>query len=500
MQVPPLTSDRIVCFIVELVKNVSADQTNCKMTSESQNNSNELLSSDGKTALLSNMASKPDDLLTVSSDNLQRGGVITSDDMSDKRVTSDTERFDTEDFTHVAIDDRPRFTRHMDEHGKFHKEELHQCERCQGMFLKSSYVDHVSYCAKQTSLCGNDKVFLCKLCGLRGIRYNKHCEEHLANRPYKCSECTFSSNNKVRVQRHCLRPACAVKRATRVVTTNDRKCGTCGEVFQDKKLYQKHYIEAHMIMLKQFDWCNDCGLWIKSEHIAHHRKTTHTATYSCDVCGMTFKTKRGRNKHKVTHEEATRPCEYCGKKFKTVQDLRQHVVGVHETVGKKHRCSHCGKFYKSAESLQSHIGMYHGPPVEYSCEVWGKCFKTAINRRAHMLTHTEDRPFKCVKCQKGFKSSQALQNHMVSHSDERKYKCDTCGDAFKQPSHLKYHLLKHTGVRAFHCDYCGKSFQRKQILETHILSHTGQRPFSCADCKKDFLRKTDLNKHLRDFH
>ena len=213
-----LTSDQILCFIVEIYKNVSADQTNRNLASESQKHAeaiNKGLScSDVKSVFLAEKASKSNDLLNVSSDNLHKESVISSSDISGNTENSDAEISDTEDFTRVSVADRPRFVRHMDEYGRCHNEELHQCDTCKGMFLKSSYFDHVNYCAKRTPkaqlpVCGDDKVFLCKLCGVRGIGYAKHCEEHLANKPYKCSECSFSAHTKRRVGRHCRRPACA---------------------------------------------------------------------------------------------------------------------------------------------------------------------------------------------------------------------------------------------------------------------------------------------------
>ena len=464
-------------------------------------NTSRCLSSDRKLILCPD-ASKSFDFLSRSSDSL-----YSDDDTSTCKVSGNAKSFDTKiakttDLAQVQLSDRPRFARHMDEHGRFHNEELHQCDTCKGMFLKSSYSDHVTYCAKQTSraqLCGDDKIFLCKLCDTREINSARHCDKHLANKPYKCSVCFFSSNDEICVRRHCRRPACAPNHAT-LVSTKDRECGSCREVFRNKKLYIKHYIEMHTIMLKQFDWCNDCGFWLKSIDARYHRKKVHSKTYVCDVCRKAFKTQQQLNNHKVSHAEATKPCEYCGKKFKTANQLHRHVVYVHETSEKNHRCAHCGKYYKSPESLQSHIDMYHGAPVEYACEVCGKCFKTAPGRRVHMLTHTEDRPFKCTKCQKGFKSSMRLKLHMVSHSDERKYKCDLCEWSFKQKNHLIYHMRSHSDDRAFQCTVCERSFKSKPALRDHIFSHTGERPFACSHCQKDFIRKTDLKKHLHEEH
>ena len=130
--------------------------------------------------------------------------------------------------------------------------------------------------------------------------------------------------------------------------------------------------------------------------------------------------------------------------------------------------------------------------ILYACDVCGIGFTTTCTRRTHMVTHTEDRPFKCAKCQKGFKSSMRLRNHMVSHSDEREYKteCELC-----DCSHVTYHMRNHSDAHAFQCTVCERSFKSKLGLRGHIFSHTGERAFSCAHCKTGFRRKSCLNKH-----
>ena len=382
-------------------------------------------------------------------------------------------------------------------HSQHRDEELIQCGICTGMFLSQSIVDHVALCKTNTAepLNVGDDIFQCKLCDYHGKWYVSHAKQHIAGKPYKCSACSYASKIIKSVRHHCRQTrVCSAKNATLEVSAIGIGCGNCKKVFRTETLFYKHYMEQHVIMLKQFEWCGDCNSWFKVNEGVSHRTKMHSKKYICDVCGKEFKLERLLNDHRLAlHSEPTIPCRYCGMKYSTSHGLHRHIKS-------KHRCSQCGKFYKSPSSLESHVMQQHGPCLELACEVCGKCFKDSSKRRTHMATHSEERPFKCSKCPKSFKSSAVLSSHMVSHTGERKFKCKTCGDAFRQQTHLKYHMLKHTGVRAFPCDHCGKSFQRKQILETHILSHTGERPFSCTDCKKRFLRKTDLNKHLRDFH
>ena len=164
----------------------------------------------------------------------------------------------------------------------------------------------------------------------------------------------------------------------------------CKKVFRTEKLYNRHYMEQHVIMLKQFEWCGDCEAWFKIDHGITHRKQMHSKKYICDVCGKEFKLSQRLDHHKLSHREPTKACQYCGVQYYTNRSLRRHIKI-------KHTCSQCGKVFKSPSSLQSHFTQEHGPSVELACDICGKCLKSAICRRAHMLSHTEDPPFK-IKC------------------------------------------------------------------------------------------------------
>ena len=425
------------------------------------------------------------------------GAPVTHDDVIDSDAGGSDEEEATDDAQTGAGDHKPPA------HRKYRDEELVQCDTCKGMFLRQSVFNHVTLCKKNTAKPFNMgcDIFKCKLCDYRGIWYRAHSKQHIAGKQYKCSVCSYVSNFPKHVRRHCRDvQACCAKNAALEVIRTAVECGSCKKEFSSEKLYRSHYLEQHVIMLKQFEWCRDCKAWFKINENRTHRKQTHSKKYVCDVCGKDFKSVRQLTRHGLVHSAPTKPCHVCGKKFKRNEQLEKHVLYVHETVDRKHYCSHCGKCYKTPSVLKLHIDNYHGWPVEYACEVCGKCFRTAATRNTHMLTHSDDRPYKCSKCSKCFKTSTALSNHMLSHSDERKYKCDLCDWSFKTKSRLTYHMRSHSDVRAFQCTVCERSFKSRPALRDHIFSHTGERPFACSHCQKDFVRKTDLNKHVLEEH
>lgn len=91
---------------------------------------------------------------------------------------------------------------------------------------------------------------------------------------------------------------------------------------------------------------------------------------------------------------------------------------------------------------------------------------------------------------------------MHQENEAREYVCDFsgCGKKFKRGSHLKRHLISHTHEKNFKCLKCIMSFGYKHHLDRHIKLVHDRELFKCQECNMEFMKKKALAKHLANIH
>uniref|UniRef100_A0A914XPB2 C2H2-type domain-containing protein n=1 Tax=Plectus sambesii TaxID=2011161 RepID=A0A914XPB2_9BILA len=128
-------------------------------------------------------------------------------------------------------------------------------------------------------------------------------------------------------------------------------------------------------------------------------------------------------------------------------------------------------------------------PVIHQCEVCGKIDKYPSKIKAHMRTHTGERPFVCEICGMGFAQRTAMRMHIRRHLNQKPYVCSfNCGARFINGALLNIHeSTKHMGVKKYICmKGCGRSFaQRRNQMKHEETCRYGMGPSSADEGDND---------------
>ena len=136
------------------------------------------------------------------------------------------------------------------------------------------------------------------------------------------------------------------------------------------------------------------------EHMVKH---TNIAAFACNICGKTYKHRKGLSNHKKIHEPAKHVCEKCGRKFFRKEYLLEHI----KTHRDKEQCSSC----KAVVFLDKHVCKKDRKP-QFPCDVCGKLFRRRRYLQEHIrCLHMRAESYNCTKCDKTFSFRSGLYNH-----------------------------------------------------------------------------------------
>lgn len=283
-----------------------------------------------------------------------------------------------------------------------HENEQYYCSLCRKRFIKlSHYKRHLLVHNRRESRCPHcDTVFL----KLTALKY--HLRTHTEERPYQCT--------------------------------------CCIETFEEKEDLEQHRLKHRKFKKERPYSCTRCDnafltLTELTEHMSSH-EGEHPM--NCPVCGKTFLNKNKLEKHLSIHTgERPHLCSICGNGFPSAASLKLHV---HIHTGEKpYQCSQCTKSFRSSSGLRLHSRQHMEVRPSYECPQCGRTYGRMTELKMHQRYHTGDKPYSCTCCNKRFITKDKLNVHMRIHTGERPYSCPHCGQTFTQTGDRNRHINKY---------------------------------------------------------
>ena len=220
------------------------------------------------------------------------------------------------------------------------------------------------------------------------------------------------------------------------------------------------------------------------------RKHNEKPTRKCDRCKRDIREDR-YEAHLATHLNDNNECEICNKQFSSAANLTAHMLTHAEE--KPYKCDKCGKSFVRNDALLKHALKHKPGANEIACEECGKSFDGDEVMKEHILSHGRIRLHKCEKCGESVSGRHKFQRHKILHRKNDLHECKVCGKRFPIGT-LNQHMKVH-GAERYSCEQCGRVFNNKGNLRAHMFVHAEDKPYKCDLCFMSFIRKDALEKH-----
>ncbi|XP_022248683.1 zinc finger protein ZFAT-like isoform X1 [Limulus polyphemus] len=404
---------------------------------------------------------------------------------------------------------------HLAEHEAIHNNTRYKCKLCHNDYNTiKSLINHIrkyhqgpsgkQYLALfQTQADRNMSVLhVCNICNRKfkkKIDRDRHLYVHdiRDNTSFmQCSLCDYIASRRSYLENH--------HRKHRIVYV----CSVCESMFLSSVLLKNHF--SHHKLDSQ---CND-KTYLNPQH-PQDQETTKESQQVTQTLDQLFEESINKSWYLPEPRGSIAQNQYVNIPLELCEDDNQ-VTAVTEGDRKPSFSLHVSLNYKLLTTdLYSKIQEAFG---KVECQHCGKLFHTVMDLDPHLLTHEENKPFKCTKCSYSAVSKDCLKRHQETVHEKMPFPCEFCEFVAPSRTSLWHHRQKHL-ISQSKCPVCDTEFQNFRLLKSHvILKHPGmdrnelrkllgtnkkvtgrlgRRSYKCPYCDRIFHRSsTDLQKHM----
>ncbi|EDV92434.1 zinc finger protein with KRAB and SCAN domains 7 [Drosophila grimshawi] len=179
-------------------------------------------------------------------------------------------------------------------------------------------------------------------------------------------------------------------------------------------------------------------------------------------------------------------------------------------------CPNCGNCYSAAGSLKLHMRACLRQRNEVSaedrkCKVCTKVFNSVAYLKEHMMRHTGEQPYRCIRCYRKFVDESKYDRHMDSHKHQDKLEAEAEALAAQHGGKkvivkeftcsfctVSFTVVFDVGQvkRRYACDACRDKYSNAEALRQHKQQLEKKREYSCERCGRKFVFEGFLQRHL----